>query len=308
MATVGVLCTRVRVEEKQIITALAAAGVPALHLDPCRSPLPVGPVPPRPSAEEAGGVVAEVIVDRCQNRAVAASVLRLFGSGHPTVLDAGIAATGDRLAVAAALAGAGVPRPETRLVCSEESALAALEEIGYPSVVLPLMPGTPDIVLYDRDTAEAVLEHRHVLGNQADALGLMQQGLSLATDRTTVVVINGEAIAIGQTAAAVTTVSRAILDLAEAAAQALDAAVIGVEIAQTAAGPVVWDTQPVPEFRDMLTVSDISVAEALAQCIMARATINNRVAENGSASTRIARLKASAAIGREVTAHVALLA
>jgi [lysine-biosynthesis-protein LysW]--L-2-aminoadipate ligase len=307
MATVGVLCTRVRVEEKQIITALAAAGVPALHLDPCRSPLPVGPVPPRPSAEEAGGVVAEVIVDRCQNRAVAASVLRLFGSGHPTVLDAGIAATGDRLAVAAALAGAGVPRPETRLVCSEESALAALEEIGYPSVVLPLMPGTPDIVLYDRDTAEAVLEHRHVLGNQADALGLMQQGLSLATDRTTVVVINGEAIAVGRKAPTAT-VSRAILELAEAAAQALDAAVIGVEIAQTAGGPVVWDTQPVPEFRDMLTVSDISVAEALAQCIMARATINNRVAENGSASTRVARLDAGAAIGREVTAHVALLA
>jgi [lysine-biosynthesis-protein LysW]--L-2-aminoadipate ligase len=307
MATVGVLCTRVRVEEKQIITALAAAGVPALHLDPCRSPLPVGPVPPRPSAEEAGGVVAEVIVDRCQNRAVAASVLRLFGSGHPTVLDAGIAATGDRLAVAAALAGAGVPRPETRLVCSEESALAALEEIGYPSVVLPLMPGTPDIVLYDRDTAEAVLEHRHVLGNQADALGLMQQGLSLATDRTTVVVINGEAIAVGRKAPTAT-VSGAILELAEAAAQALDAAVIGVEIAQTAGGPVVWDTQPVPEFRDMLTVSDISVAEALAQCIMARATINNRVAENGSASTRVARLEAGAAIGREVTAHVALLA
>jgi [lysine-biosynthesis-protein LysW]--L-2-aminoadipate ligase len=306
MATVGVLCTRVRLEEKQIITALAAAGVPALHLDPCRSPLPVGPVPPQPSAEKADGVAAEVIIDRCQDRAVAAAVLRLLGAGQPVVLDAGIAATGDRLAVAAALAGAGIPRPETRFVCSEASALAALDEIGYPSVLLPMMPDVPGVVLYDQDTAEAVFEHRHVLGNKSDALGLVQQGISLPERPTTVVVVNGEATAVGR-ATETGNLSGAVLQVAEAAAAAVGAAVVGIEIAHTASGPVVWDVQPVPEFRDMLTVGRLSVADALTKMITTmRSTNTDHVSPDSS--TRVARLDASAAIGREVTAHVALLA
>lgn len=305
MATVGVLCTRVRMEEKQIMTALAAAGVPALHLDPCRSPLPVGPVPTQPFAGEADGVAAEVIIDRCQDRAVAASVLRLLGGGQPLVLDAGIAATGDRLAVAVALASAGIPRPETRLVCSEESAMAALDEIGYPSVLLPLMPHTSDIVLYDRDTAEAVFEHRHVLGTKSEALGLVQQGLFLAEQRIMVVVVNGVAIAVGH-ATKNGGVSGVALRMAEAAAVAIGADLAGIEIAQTANGPVVWDVQPVPEFRDMLTIGDTTVVEALAAAIVGRSASRNGVAANGS--PRVSRLEANGAIEREVTTHVALLA
>jgi hypothetical protein len=133
----------------------------------------------------------------------------------------------------------------------------------------------------------------------------VQQGLSPAADRTTVVVVNGEAIAVGQKAATAT-VAGAVLNLAEAAARALEAAVIGIAITQTGSGLVVWDVQPVPDFRDMLTVGELSVAEALARTIVVRSTTTSGVVEEHS--TRVARLDASPAIGREVTAHVALLA
>ncbi|MBW3612073.1 MAG: serine protease, partial [Actinobacteria bacterium] len=94
------------------------------------------------------------------------SQLGRLGSGEPAAcralgavtLDAGLAATGDRLAVATALATAGLPRPETRLACSPEAALLALAEFGYPGTLLPLAAGAPPVVLHDADAAEAVLE------------------------------------------------------------------------------------------------------------------------------------------------------
>ncbi len=48
--TVGILCARVRMEEKWMIEALVAAGRPARQLPPTPSPLPLGPSPLQPFA------------------------------------------------------------------------------------------------------------------------------------------------------------------------------------------------------------------------------------------------------------------
>ncbi|HEX5497834.1 MAG TPA: hypothetical protein VFX03_01350, partial [Thermomicrobiales bacterium] len=68
---VGVLCARVRVEEKLLLTTLAAAGFVAEQVFPA-APLPIPPAPPSPvrpgSATEAG---PGTLIDSCQNRAAA---------------------------------------------------------------------------------------------------------------------------------------------------------------------------------------------------------------------------------------------
>src|SRR5262249_35290397 len=155
---IGVLCARMRMEEKLLLQALAGAGVPARLLPPADAPLPIGPVPPGPPvvAATGGETPARIIVDRCPNRTVAASILPLRRASRTTVRDAGLAATGTRADVAAALAAAGVPRPTTMLVASESAGLVALDAIGYPATYLPLTPATAEIALLDRDTAEAV--------------------------------------------------------------------------------------------------------------------------------------------------------
>jgi glutathione synthase/RimK-type ligase-like ATP-grasp enzyme len=262
-AIVGVLCTRVRVEEKQILATLADAGVPALPLAPTSSPLPMYPVPPKPSfATAKDGAAAEVVIDRCQNRAVAAALLPLLRAKCVTVIDAGLAATMDRLAVAMTLTSAGIPRPLTDLVCGDEAALAALDISGYPATFLPLAPGAKEIVLLDQDTGEAVFEHREVLGGKGDVIGLLQTGIALAADRVTVIVVGGEAIAVDSHDHTVPPVA---YGLAERAAHALGASLIGVELAHMEAGPVVWGVQAVPDFRHALPIGDITVAEALAK-------------------------------------------
>jgi [lysine-biosynthesis-protein LysW]--L-2-aminoadipate ligase len=275
MATVGVLCARVRVEEKQLMAALAEAGALPTPLPPADVPLPVGRLAPTASSSSPSSYSppsapsVRVIVDRCQDRAVAAAILTACRALGATVLDAGLAATGDRLAVAVALVSAGLPRPETRLVCSPEAALLALAELGYPGTLLPLTAGAPAVTLLDADVAEAVLEHRAVLGSSREALALVQAGAPASAARATVVVVDGRATAVAGMGPGVSLPMEA-LRLAEAAAATLGAVVAGVEIALTPAGPLLWDIHPVPEYRHAQPLGERTVAVALAEAAVVR--------------------------------------
>lgn len=270
---VSVLCARVRMEEKWLIEALADAGVPARPLPPTLAPLPVGPVPSSPFATlVAGGVAAEVtgiVVDRCADRVLAGVITPALRSMGVAVIDAGVAATGSRLAIATALANGGVPRPATLLVTSENAGICALQQLGYPGTLLPLESGAPEIPFFDRDIAEAVLEHRQVLGSTANTLALIQAGSSVGAKRLDVLVVGGRAVAVGDTTSFSASLSTAI-DLAERSASLLSASILGVTIVDTAAGLVVWDVQAAPEFRAVTAIDGSSIVSSIVDLVLAR--------------------------------------
>jgi [lysine-biosynthesis-protein LysW]--L-2-aminoadipate ligase len=98
--------------------------------------------------------------------------------GIPTVNRAEVAATcGDKLATSARLQAADVPQPHVRLAFTPEAALAAIEELGYPVVLKPVIGSWGRLVskVNDRQAAEAVLEHREVLGNYQQQIYYIQQ-------------------------------------------------------------------------------------------------------------------------------------
>jgi [lysine-biosynthesis-protein LysW]--L-2-aminoadipate ligase len=255
VAAIGVLSSRTRVEEKQLFAALAVAGVSAMPLSPTR-PLPLPPTPDTDSCSPT------VIIDRCRDRALAAAALPVWQALGVTVLDAGMAATSSRAAVAAALSAAGLPRPTTYLTLDEASAMAALAATGFPATLLPLVSDQAAIILHDQDAAEAVVEHRTVLGGMAEATALVQAGAPDGAVRTTILVVGG--IAVASSSGDSWATAAATLAIAETASRVLGASVIGVELAATTDGVVIWDVQPVPDFRSMSVLSELSPAEAIA--------------------------------------------
>ena len=276
MTAIGVLCARVRVEEKQIIAALAEAGVVAMPVPPASAPVPPGPASARTLgsshivADEAlTALDCEVLIDRCQNRSVASAMLPVLKARGARVIDAGLAAAGTRLQIATALANAHLPRPATLLACSERAALEAADRLGLPATLLPLTPGAATSSLFDRDTAEAVIEHRVVLGGAPDALALVQAGLPGEHERGLIYVVDDQALAID--AADSFALQPADLALAVHAARALGAAMIGVEVVHTARGPVVWDVQPAGEMRRARQLGATSVAQAIAALVASAA-------------------------------------
>jgi [lysine-biosynthesis-protein LysW]--L-2-aminoadipate ligase len=284
VTAIGVFCARVRVEEKQIIGAIGAAGFAAVPVPPASTPLPPGP------ASSGGSMLGDLLgastngqqaklwalVDRASNRSVASATLPMLRAAGVAIVDAGMAATGSRIDVASALSAAGVARPATLVGFSEETSMAAASRLGYPAVMLGLQPGSSSTVLHDADTADAVIEHRVVLGNESEAIVLIQAGAPTPEQRSVVHVVGGRAIAFSGAVPGIRTIS-----LAEAAASALRASFVAVDIVLTDEGLVVWDVLPVAEFRQSVQLGDLSVADALAQEIALRVTLAPSVALAG---------------------------
>jgi glutathione synthase/RimK-type ligase-like ATP-grasp enzyme len=265
----------VRVEEKQIIASLADAGVVALPIPPASTPMPPGPATAdlaalgthQPDVECAHHAL-DVVIDRCQNRHVAAALLPLLKLGGAEVIDAGLAATGTRLEVATALAQAELPRPQAFIAMSEASALEAAARLGYPATLLPQQPGTAATTLLDHDTAEAVIEHRVVLGTHGEAIMLLQAGAPTG-DRLGRHHVVGDVV-IATEGALVDSTARA---LAVEAAQALGAKAITVDIAEIDGRLVVWDVTAVADFRAATLIGDRTVGQALADLAESRTAV-----------------------------------
>lgn len=269
MTAIGVLCARVRVEEKQIITALGDAGAVAMPVPPTSTPLPPGPAAQDLAALGASNATGngtgsttspQVLIDRCQNRAVAMAMMQILHGSSIHVIDAGLAAIGSRLQVASALAAAGLPRPTSLVAFSEPSGIHAAANLGYPTTLLPVTPGSTTTCLLDADTAEAVIEHRVVLGNHSEAIVLLQAGAPAPDELVRVHVVGGRAIAVdGDPAHA------EAIRLAEQAAAVLDASLVAIDIARVGDLSVIWDAVPVADFRQSTLLGSTSVAAALAE-------------------------------------------
>ncbi|HEV2128512.1 MAG TPA: hypothetical protein VGR22_07840 [Thermomicrobiales bacterium] len=272
MTAMGVLCARVRVEEKQIIAALADAGVVALPVPPASTPMPPGPASAdlvtlgTRQHEHDGETLHHALgtmIDRCQNRHIAATLLPLLRLSGIEVIDAGLAATGSRIEVATVLVQAGIARPHAFVAMSEATALEAAARLGYPATLFPQDAGSLATALLDHDTAEAVIEHRVVLGDHSEAIMLLQAGAPQEAQRSRHHVIGGEVVAVEGAL-----VEARAQELAVAAAGALGAKAITVDIALADDQVVVWDVLAVADFRQATLVGSRSVSEAFAALIV----------------------------------------
>src|SRR6202158_5036251 len=139
---IGILCSRVRVEEKALFEALRPRALPFERLDEDKIQFLIGnPFPKAP----------DVVLDRSIHHGRSLYALTLLqAAGVPTVNRPRVARIcGDKLLTSAALARAGLPIPKTVVAFTRDAALDAIDTMGYP-----VLPKTTD-----RDAAEAVLEH-----------------------------------------------------------------------------------------------------------------------------------------------------
>jgi [lysine-biosynthesis-protein LysW]--L-2-aminoadipate ligase len=157
----AVFLSRVRVEEKWLFEALDRRGVEYDRIDDREATFDLA----QPGLWRQYAVVLERSLSYGRGL-YATQVLNAWGI--PTVNRAEVAAVcGDKLATSARLQAAGVPQPEVRLAFTPEAALAAIEDLGYPVVLKPVIGSWGRMVskVNEREAAEAVLEHREVLGN-----------------------------------------------------------------------------------------------------------------------------------------------
>lgn len=173
---IGVIHSRVRAEEKLLFTALEQRGINFALLDDQELIFDISSADPRTMAQYSQ---YDVIMERCINHGRALYSLRILNDrGIATVNTAQVAdVCGNKLQTTSALAAAGVPQPRALVAYTPESALKAIEELGYPVVLKPSVGSWGRLLskINDRDAAEAILEHKEVLGSYHHSIFYIQE-------------------------------------------------------------------------------------------------------------------------------------
>jgi [lysine-biosynthesis-protein LysW]--L-2-aminoadipate ligase len=169
MPKIGVLCSRIRVEEKLLIQELRKRGADFDIIDDRKIILEL----------HKNGWDHDVVLERCINHSRALYALRIFNDwGIATVNTYEVANTcGNKLLTSSALVRTGIPTPRTRIAFTPASALQAIEEMGYPVVLKPGVGSWGRLLskVNDRESAEAILEHKQVLGSYHHSIYYIQE-------------------------------------------------------------------------------------------------------------------------------------
>lgn len=188
---VGVIYSRARVEEKILFETLDARGIDYERIDD--RDIEFDLMQPEP------WIKYDVILERCINHSRALYALRILNDwGIPTVNTAHVAdVCGNKLVTSSALIRAGLASPRVKIAFTPESALKAIEEFGYPVILKPAIGSWGRLLskVNDRDAAEAILEHKEVLGSYHHSIFYVQEYIRKPKRDIRAFVVGNETIA-----------------------------------------------------------------------------------------------------------------
>ncbi len=168
---IGVMYSRVRVEEKWIFAALEARRVAYERINDRHAVFDL--------ARSQEWRRFDVVLARNLSYGRGLSALQMLnGWGVRTVNSAAVVEIcGNKLATTAALDKAGVPQPRTLVAFTPQAALEAIETLGYPVVLKPVVGSWGRMLskINDRDAAESILEHKAILGSYQHSIFYIQE-------------------------------------------------------------------------------------------------------------------------------------
>jgi len=276
---IAMLYTRLRVEERLLIDAFDEASV-GVDLIDTRS-LVLDP------ADPGRWTGYDAVLDRSLSLTASLTigvVLESFGVRviNPTSVTA---ICSDKLRTTLALERAGIATPGVRVALDQDSALDAIEEIGYPAVLKPTIGSWGRLVarLNDRDGAEAVIEHRAVLGSAQQGVYYVQEHIEKPDRDIRVFVVNHEPVAaivrmsehwVTNTARGATAanfeLSTEAADLAIRSSRAVGADLVAVDLLECPErGLLVNELNHSMEFRNSVETTGVDIPGIVARRVIA---------------------------------------
>ena len=228
----------------------------------------------------------DAVIERCINHSRALNALRIFNDwGILTVNSYAVASVcGSKLETSSALIREGVPSPRCMVAFAPDSALEAIETLGYPAVLKPAVGSWGRLLskVNDRDAAEAILEHKERLGSYHHSIFYIQEYIDKPARDIRAFVIGNETVAaiyrysdhwITNTARGATTQNCTVTDeihsISVAAAQAVGGGILAVDLLETRDGQLlVNEVNYTMEFRNSIEVTGIDIPGAVADYVL----------------------------------------
>lgn len=274
---IGVLCSRVRAEEKLLFSEIERRGLTFEKIDDREQIFNL----------HQREYPFDVVLERAIQHSRALYMLKILNdAGVPTVNSYRVALTcGDKFLTTQALVHAEVPTPACLLAFTPESALEAMEQLGYPVVLKPVIGSWGRMVskINDRDAAEAILEHRDVLGNYQHSIFYIQEYVDKPGRDIRSFVVGDECIAaiyrtsehwITNTArggvASNCPISPELAELSIRAAQAVGGGVVAIDLLETRDGRMlVNEVNYTMEFRNSIETTGVDIPARMIDYLVA---------------------------------------
>ncbi|MCF7805570.1 MAG: lysine biosynthesis protein LysX [Candidatus Marinimicrobia bacterium] len=275
---VGVLIGRVRVEEKLLFKALEERGV---NYEPIYDDeLQFG------SANIDEWSRFDVILERSISHSRALTSLGFFNKlGIPTVNEYEVARIcGDKIETSVLLEEADIPQPEFMVAYTPDSALEAIETMGYPVVLKPAIGswGRLQAKITSRNMAESILEHKKTLGGVQHAIFYIQEYIEKPGRDLRTFVIDGEPICAIRRESDhwITNTSRGghadnhpmsdeLIELSRNTSDAIGGGVIAVDVFESDRGLLVNEVNYTMEFRNSIEPTGVDIPARIIDYVIA---------------------------------------
>ncbi len=262
---VGLLHSLIRKEEKLLIEEFQVRGVDLVMIDDRKLISDLNSAPD-----------VDVVLERSINHSRSMYGLRLLEAAGVYCINAADVAKicGDKILTSVALKEAGVNQPPVRVAFTEESALDAIEELGYPVVLKPAVGSWGRLLskVNDRESAEAILEHKALLGSYHHSIFYIQKFVEKKGRDIRSFVVGNECIAaiyrssdhwITNTARGASAtgceVSTQVADISLAAADAVGGGILAVDLFETDGDLSVNEVNYTMEFRNSIETTGVNI-------------------------------------------------
>jgi len=273
MTTISLISDRIRWDEKALINAASHIKVDLKLIDPKGIFINVSE-----GLDEIKDYFGDVAINRCVSYFRGLHITAILEKAGLEVInpfDVSLIC-GNKVFTNLALMEAGIPIPKTLLAFTREGALKALNEIGFPAVMKPVIGSWGRLIalVKDRDSAQAIIESREQIHNALLQIYYVQEYVNRPPRDIRVLVIGDEAVAASyryspkddwRTNVARGGVSKPcrltddLVDLALRAAKAVGGGVLAVDCMESPSGILVHEVNSTVEFRGLCSATQVDI-------------------------------------------------
>src|SRR5512134_81567 len=275
MARVGFLYTRLRAEEKYLLEELEKQpDIEVIRINNGDMFFDINQLPEQ----------VDVLFERSISYSRGLYISRIFEAhGVPVVNSSAVAERcGDKYVTSQILAKNGIPTPRVLMAFDEESALRAIEAMGYPCVLKPVVGSWGRLLakIENREMAEALIEHKASLGVHHQVF-YIQEYINKPGRDIRAFVVGDEVICaiyrssenwITNTArggvATNCIVTDEIAELCQRAAHAVGGGLLALDLFETENGLTVNEINHKMEFRNSITTTGVNIPQKMIEYVL----------------------------------------
>lgn len=276
MTRIGFLYTRLRAEEKYLLDEFEKQpDVEVVRINDGDHYFDIHQAPEQ----------VDVLFERSISYSRGLYISRIFEAHGIPVVNSSLVAErcGDKYVTSQLLAKNGIPTPRVLMAFDEESALQAVEAMGYPCVLKPVVGSWGRLLakVENRHMAESLIEHKATLGVNHQVF-YIQEYIHKPGRDIRAFVVGDECIAaiyrssenwITNTArggvATNCPVTPAIADLCRRAAQAVGGGLLALDLFEDEDGFTINEINHTMEFRNSITTTGVNIPQKMIEYVLA---------------------------------------